>query len=122
MKKSKISQVIVALVFLVAFNAIFFILGSFPAPASVWMAYGVVHFAYLGILATPLFVKKSKFSFENGAPLALVSTLHFAFQFVAGIIIMLVAPEGHKFVLVFYIQVYLILGFLAVSFVSYYLI
>ena len=118
MKKSKFAQSIVALVFLIAFNAIFFLVADFPLPVSVWIAYGVVHFSYLAILATPLFVKRDKNYGESFGSLALISSAHFAFQFIAGIIIMLIAPEGYKAVTIFYIvtiAIYLIVFFSVLS-------
>jgi len=78
----------------------------------------VVHFAYLALLATPLFVKKGKSSFENSAPLAVISSAHFGFQLLAGIIFMLIRLEGYKFIVVFYIitiAIYLIAFFYVLS-------
>lgn len=103
MKKTKFSQFIVSLLFLAVFNAIFFLFVELPVPESVWIAYGVIHVSYLLLIATSLFAKPGKFKMEHAAPLAVVSLSHFLFQLIAGIIIMLIAPEGYKFVLVFYI-------------------
>ena len=108
MKKSKIFGTLSALIFLIAFNAVFFIVGGTDHPESVWIAYGVIHFSYIMTVITPLLVKKGKTSFEAGAPLAMLSTANFVIQFIIGIIVFLVAPDEYKFVLVMYIILFAI--------------
>ena len=103
MKRSKIFGYIVPLIFLIAFNAVFFIVGGKDHPVSVWMAYGMIHFTYIMIVLTPAFTKKGKHAFEVGAPVAALSFANFVLHFIIAMIVFMVAPEGHKFVLVMYI-------------------
>lgn len=118
MKRSKIFGYIAPLIFLIAFNAIFFIVGGTDHPVSVWMAYGVIHFSYLMTVFTPFFVKSGKNAFETGAPLATLSLANFIIHFLLGLLIFLISPEGHTFVLVMYIillAIYFILFFSLMS-------
>ena len=103
MKRSKVFGYIAPLFFLIAFNAVFFIVGGTNHPASVWMAYGMIHFSYIMIVLTPSFTQKGKHALEVGAPVAALSFANFALHFVLGLIIFFIAPEGYKFVLVMYI-------------------
>lgn len=45
--------------FIAIFNAVFFLLTKANCIASVWVAFGFIHLAYLMILLSPLFVRKS---------------------------------------------------------------
>jgi len=47
-------KTILALVFLIAFNVMFFLFGGTENVTSVWVSYGFIHFAYLAILILPL--------------------------------------------------------------------
>ena len=116
MKKMKFASVALSLVFLLAFNAIFFVVGGTDHPASVWMAYGMIHFAYLFFLATPLFVMRGKTAYELGSSLSTITFGHFVLEFLVSLIVCLVAPEGYKFTLVMY--VILLAAFFAVFFVT----
>ena len=114
MKKTKIMGWIVRLLFLVAFNAIFFIVAGFDHPASVWIAYAMIHITYLMFICTPLFTRFEKTSMETGAPLVMLSAINFALHFLVGLIFMLVAPEKCKFEIVLYIillTIYLVVFF-----------
>ena len=57
--KTNILKVIVALIFLVLFNVLFFVLGGTEQSQVNWVSYGFIHAAYLMILITPLFETKS---------------------------------------------------------------
>ena len=103
MKKTTIFATISSLMFLVAFNAVFFLVGGTDHPVSVWLAYGMVHLSYLLLIASPLFGSRDKNSFETSAPLGILSGAHFALELVIALIVFLIAPEGYKFVLVLYI-------------------
>ena len=114
MKKTKLFATLSSLIFLIAFNAVFFIVGGTDHPVSVWLAYGMVHLSYLLLIATPLFGSRDKNAFETSAPVGILSGAHFALEFVIALIVFLVAPDGYKFVLVLYIillAIYLALFF-----------
>ena len=59
MSKKGILWILLDLIFLAVFNAIFFVAIETKQPASVWIAYGFIHFAYLMVIATPLLIRKS---------------------------------------------------------------
>ena len=56
MEKINGLQAIIGLVFLIIFNAIFFIIGGVRHNVPVWIAYSFIHFAYLMLLLTPKFI------------------------------------------------------------------
>ena len=93
MKKKNILWAILNLIFLVIFNAFFFILGSGEHNASVWISYGFIHFAYFMLLLTPKLIRKGKSSAVFGFSLYSISAVYFLIEFVTGIIFILVSPE-----------------------------
>ena len=46
MKKKIALWIILDLIFLIVFNTVFFVAGGADHPASVWISYGFIHFAY----------------------------------------------------------------------------
>ena len=48
------------LIFIIIFNAMFFILGGTDHSVSVWISYGFIHFAYLMLIVTPFFMRRGK--------------------------------------------------------------
>ena len=114
MKKTTILGYIPRLLPIVAFNAIFFILGGFEHPTSVWLAYAMIHITYLMFVLSPLFTKGGKTAQETAAPLVMLSGANFALHFLLGLIFILVASEKYKFELILYIilmTVYLVAFF-----------
>lgn len=103
MNKVKISTFSICAIFLVAFNACFFLLGGFDHPASVWIAYGVIHASFAMLLLTPLFTKSDKRHVENAMPLFALSAAHFVLEFIIGIIVFIISPDGYKGLLVLFI-------------------
>ncbi len=72
-------------IFFIVFNVFFFTLKSSPNKYnSAWIPYGFINFAYILLLATPLFVRKGKFSADYGRPLFLISSLHFLAVLIIG--------------------------------------
>lgn len=108
MKKSKLSAILIPLIFLVAFNLIFFIVGGFDHPASVWIAYGVIHFSFIFFAITPLFVSSRKNSLSLGATLSALSLAHFAIEFIVSLIIIFIAPDEYKAIVVIYVVLFAI--------------
>lgn len=112
MKKNKVYGIILGSVFLVAFNAIFFVVGGFDHDPSVWIAYAMIHLAYLALLFTPAFVKNKRTAVETGSPLFYVSGINFLAHFFVGLLFILVAPDKCTFEIVVYIimvAVYIVL-------------
>jgi hypothetical protein len=93
MKKINVLWTILNLIFLVIFNALFFVLGGVEHNVSVWMSYGFIHFAYLMLLLTPKLIRKGKSAAVFGFSLYSISAVYFLMEFVAGIIFILVKPE-----------------------------
>ena len=74
--------------------------GGFKHPISVWIAYGFIHFAYLMVIATPLFTKKSSRAEILGAPISVISTAYFFIEFIVSMLFILAALDSYKLVLI----------------------
>lgn len=98
--KKKIFLISAGLIFPIVFNIIFFLVGGTSHPASVWMSYGWIMFAYiLGFVL--LFVRSETkssavFSFSVGT----VSAVYFLVELVVGIIFICIASGDYKFALI----------------------
>lgn len=114
MKKS-ILRILLGLVFLAVFNAVFFMAGGAEHSASVWISYGLIHFSYLMVLITPLLVRKSSSAAVFGISLYAVSSVYFFTEFAAGLVFILVAGESYTAALVTQI---IIAGIYAVALLS----
>ena len=115
MTKMKVSDVLIRLIFVLAFNPIFFLIAGFEHPASVWIAYAMIHVSYLLLVLNPLFAAKGKTFFETSNPLFMLSAINFALHFIVGMIFILVAPEKCLFEIILYIillAIYLTLFFI----------
>ncbi len=77
-------------VVLVAFNLIFFGLSGFKHPASVWISYGFIHFAYLLMMVTSSFVDDE--SESNG----FVIGIYFIIEFIVGLIFIFIRSGSYK--------------------------
>jgi len=93
MKKINVLWIILDLIFLVVFNAIFFMVGGIDHSASVWISYGFIHFAYLMLVLTPFLIRKGKSAHVFGYSLYSISAAYFLIQFVLGIIIIFISPD-----------------------------
>ena len=96
MKKINALWIILDLIFLVIFNAIFFIVGGVEHYLSVWLSYGFIHFAYFMLLLTPLFIRRGKSAVVFGFSLYSISSGYFLVEFITGIIFILISPEKYK--------------------------
>jgi len=94
MKKTTVLWIILSLLFLIIFNAIFFLVGGTDHNASVWISYTFIHFAYFMLLITPALTRKGKSAFIFGITLYSISTAYFLLSFVTGIIFILIAAEN----------------------------
>lgn len=114
MNKKSVFGIILSLIFLVVFNTIFFVIGGTSHPASVWVSYGFIHFAYLMIILTPLLIRESSSSSVFGFSLYSISSVYFLIEFIVGLIFILVKNESYKFALIFQIiiaGIYIVLLF-----------
>ena len=79
---------------LILFNLLFFLIAGTAHPKSVWISYGWIQFAFLLLIFTPLLARKT----ENGPvfkiTLALISGAYCLVEFVIGLIVILIRPEG----------------------------
>lgn len=120
MKKVSVLWIILDLIFLIIFNAFFFALGGVDHNASVWISYGFIHFAYLMLLITPILIRGKKSSAVFGFSLYAISSVYFLFEFVTGVMLILVftlvSMESVKAALL--VQVF-ITGLYGIVFVSY---
>lgn len=96
MKKANILWIILGSVFLVIFNVIFFVAGGANHPASVWISYAFIHFAYGMLLVTPFLVRKGGNPVVFGFPLFSVSTVYFFAAFLAGVIFVVIASQDFR--------------------------
>lgn len=87
----------------------------YRAPASVWISYGFIHFAYIMLLITPKLIRKSSSSAVFGFSLYSISSTYFLVAFIVGVIFIFVRPESYKGSLV--VQV-IIAGIYAVMLIS----
>ncbi|MCM1062442.1 MAG: hypothetical protein NC452_19480 [Eubacterium sp.] len=98
--KKTILSILLDLIFLGIFNTVFFLLGGTEHPASVWVSYSFIHFAYLMILATPLLIRKSSSAAVFGFSIYSISSAYFFVEFVVGLIFIFIRSEGFKAALV----------------------
>jgi hypothetical protein len=94
MKKKNILWGILNLIFLIIFNAVFFMAGGTAHNASVWTSYGFIHFAYFMLLLTPFLIRRGKSAAVFGFSLYSISAVYFLIEFITGIIFILVSPES----------------------------
>ena len=94
MKKANVLWVILNLIFLIIFNVIFYVLGGSDHNLSVWISYGFIHISYIMLLVTPKLTRKGKSASLFGFSLYSMSTAYFLFEFVVGIVFILIAPES----------------------------
>jgi len=98
MKKINVLWIILKSIFLLVFNALFFILGDgAKRNAPVWISYGFIHFAYLMLLVTPMLIRRAERGTAIlGFSLYSISSVYFSTAFVTGLVFILVSPESYK--------------------------
>jgi signal transduction histidine kinase len=115
MKRINVLWIILDLIFLIIFNAIFFATGGIDRYLSVWLSYGFIHFAYFMLLLTAFLIRAGKSKVIFGFSLYSISAAYFLGEFVTGIVFILLSPENHK--IAFLVQI-CIAGLYAVILVS----
>lgn len=73
------------LVFLIAFNLIFFIVSGLTRTISVWISYTFIHISYVMLLLTPLFTHNNKTKFILGMSISVISYIYFMIDLTCGI-------------------------------------
>jgi hypothetical protein len=96
MKKINVLQILLNLIFLVIFNAVFFVAGGTEHMYSVWISYGFIHFAYLMLLLTPILIRKGKSSSVFGFSVYSISSFYFLFELITGVVFILISPDSYK--------------------------
>jgi len=115
MKKIHVLWIVLDLLFLIVFNALFFTMGGTDHNVSVWMSYGFIHFAYLMLLITPILIRGGKSSAVFGFSLYSISAAYFLIEFVTGVVFILIAPESYKTALLLQICIAGLYGIILVS-------
>lgn len=110
MKKIRVLWILLGLVFLIVFNLLFFTMaGAKGHPASVWISYGFIHGAYALLLLTPYLITRGESVEVYAFSLYSVASTYFMVELVAGVIFILVHPEGWKGALI--VQVLLLAAY-----------
>lgn len=97
MKKSKILGILIHLIVLALFNALYFGLGGMNHPASAWISYGFIHFSYIIMIITPFITQRGKDRGTYAATMYTITSIYFFIELIVGSIIIIIAPEGLKF-------------------------
>jgi len=97
MKKSKVLGGLIHLIVIVLFNALYFGIGGVDHPASAWISYGFIHFSYLMVIITPYITQRGKNRATYITSMYAITSAYFFIELVAGIIIIIISPEGYKF-------------------------
>lgn len=115
MNKKTLLWVLLQLVFLIVFNIVFFVTSGTIHPASVWVSYGFIHFAYIMLMITPLLVRNTTNTAVFAYPLNAISTAYFILAFLVGVGFIIAHPESYIAALVTQI---ILLGIYAVLLLS----
>ena len=83
--KSTFLKVIIGLIFLIMFNALFFLLGGAERTTTEWVCYGFIHAAYLCLIGTPLLCNAGKGEAVLDYSLWLRSFLYFFTEVIVGV-------------------------------------
>lgn len=92
--KSNILKVIIGLVFLIVFNALFFLLGGATRTTTEWVCYGFIHASYLCLLCTPLLYTSRKNEAVLSASLYLRAMFYFFTELIIGLLFLAFKPDS----------------------------
>lgn len=96
MNKSRVLWIILDLIFLVVFNAVFFIIGGAEHPLPVWISYGFIHFAYGMLIFANHLVSRGKSRAVFGFSLYSLTILYFFIELIVGIAFIFALPDNIK--------------------------
>lgn len=114
--KGNVLKIIIALIFLMLFNVLFFVLGGTEQSQVNWICYGFIHIAYLCLLTTPLFCNYRKGMVVLSASLYLRALFYFFTELVIGLLFIVIALEDFTWPLI--IQGVLLAVFLILQLMS----
>lgn len=114
--KTNIIKGVIGILFLIAFNVLFFVLGGTEQSTSNWISYGFIHASYLCLLATPLLCTSAKGLTVNAASLWLRAISYFFIELVVGLIFIAVNPKEILWTLI--VQTVMLLVFLVLQLMS----
>lgn len=100
MNKKSVLWILLDLIFLAVFNTVFFVAAGVNHPASVWISYGFIHFAYLMVVVTPFLIRKSSSAAVFGFSLYSISSTYFLLEFVIGLVFIFIKSESYKSALI----------------------
>jgi len=115
MKKINVLWTILNLIFLIIFNVFFFVSGKVDHPASVWISYCFIHFAYFMLLLTPKLIRSGKSAAVFGFSLYSISAVYFLVEFFTGVIFILASPEKYNAALLIQLSIAGLYGIILVS-------
>lgn len=114
--KQTIIKTIIALLFLMLFNVLFFIFREFKPAITEWVSYGFINMAYLCLLCTPLFGGNKKGLTALIASLYLRALVYFLIELAIGVFFIIINPESPTLAII--IQSILLFLFLILQLIS----
>ena len=96
MNKRIVIQICLILVFPLIFNAVFFLSIKSLKDPSVCISYIFIHFGYIMLLLTPVFVRKEKAHPVFGLSIHAVSSIYFLVEFVVGVVFIFLRMKTYK--------------------------
>lgn len=101
MKKITILRVLLAVVFLLVFNILFYTVCGTENSVSVWVSYGLIHFSYILAIATPFLSKNDAVTTPVlGLSLKSISIIYLCVEFVVGIIFIFIGSNSYRLSLI----------------------
>lgn len=94
--KSTILRYIIYLIVVALFNLFFFGLSGVKHPASVWISYGFIHWAFAISIATPFLTEKGRDRVTFLFPMQMITAGYFVLELVIGVIFILLAMSKYK--------------------------
>lgn len=95
MKKKIIFRILLDSIFLIAFNAVFFVVFGTEHFASVWISYGFLHFSYLVMIALPLLVREPGVMTFN-LSISSISSAYFIIELIFFAVFLWLKSETYK--------------------------
>ena len=93
--KKALTTMLIALLFLAVFNFLFFFIGGTDHPKSVWISYGFIHFAYIGVWLLPRIMgTKHDSNYYLSAPVYSLCLNYFIVEFIVGLVFILIRLES----------------------------
>ena len=105
--KSRIIDIILSSILIVAFNVLFFFLVGTDNPMSVWISYGFVHVAWIVLLCTPAMFNRGDHPAVRAALFA-QTIAYFMLEFVAGCVFIYLRQESHFLALLVQVALFVV--------------